>query len=158
MVKKTASAIVVFGCLAATTLAFAWSGECVRVPDGDDVVVRHDGREFRIRLYGIDCPEFNQPYGDKAKEFAERMVLGKDVEVEVVDCDHVHRRLVAWVSVGGTSVNKELLREGLAWWYRKYAPGNKELEALEKEAREGRKGLWEQENPVAPWIWKHRKR
>jgi len=34
------------------------------------------------------------------------------------------------------------------WWYRKYAPENGVLEGLETEAREGRKGLWADPEPV----------
>ena len=36
----------------------------------------------------------------------------------------------------GTPVNHTLAEEGLCWWYRKYAPGNVELEKLEPVARE----------------------
>ncbi|MEI8015293.1 MAG: thermonuclease family protein [Nitrospira sp.] len=38
-------------------------------------------------------------------------------------------------------VNQELVKQGWCWWYRKYAPNNAELERLENEAREARKGL-----------------
>ena len=30
------------------------------------------------------------------------------------------------------------------------------LEGLEKEAREGRKGLWADPRPVTPWEWRKR--
>jgi endonuclease YncB( thermonuclease family) len=46
----------------------------------------------------------------------------------------------------GTNVNHELVKNGWCWWYRKYAPGNTVLEGLEKEAREGRRGLWVDSN------------
>jgi endonuclease YncB( thermonuclease family) len=36
-------------------------------------------------------------------------------------------------------------------WYRKHAPGHPVLEGLEKEAREERKGLWVDPEPVPPW-------
>ena len=42
----------------------------------------------------------------------------------------------------GTNVNHELVKAGWRWWYRKYALGNAELERLEKDAREAKKGLW----------------
>ena len=51
----------------------------------------------------------------------------------------------------GTHVNHELAKDGWCWWYRKYAPGDLDLEKLEKEAREGRKGLWADPQPVPPW-------
>ena len=41
---------------------------------------------------------------------------------------------------------------------RKYAPGDTELEGLEKEAREAKKGLWADPQPVPPWEWRKRGR
>jgi hypothetical protein len=38
-------------------------------------------------------------------------------------------------------LNQELVKQGRCWWYRTYAPGDTVLEGLEKEAREGRKGV-----------------
>jgi len=50
------------------------------------------------------------------------------------------------------------LRAGLAWWYRHYAPNDAELEALEAEARAGKRGLWVDTDtaapPVQPWAWR----
>jgi hypothetical protein len=47
---------------------------------------------------------------------------------------------------------------GMAWWYRKYAPGDAALEGLEKDAREARKGLWADLQPVPPWEGRKRSR
>jgi micrococcal nuclease len=46
-------------------------------------------------------------------------------------------------------------KDGCCWWYRKYALGDTVLEGLETEAREGRKGLWADPQPV-PWEWQKR--
>ena len=59
--------------------------------------------------------------------------------------------------VDSTNVNHTLVKEGWCWWYRKYAPGDTVLEGLEKEAREGRKGLWVDPHPMPPWEWRKRK-
>ena len=42
----------------------------------------------------------------------------------------------------------------MAWWYRKYAPKDAELERLETEAKQAKRGLWSQPNPVPPWSWR----
>ena len=52
----------------------------------------------------------------------------------------------------------KLIRCGWCWWYRKYAPGNTVLEMLESEAREERKGLWADPQPVPPWEWRKQRR
>ena len=54
----------------------------------------------------------------------------------------------------GTNVNYTLVKEGWWWWYRKYGPGATVLEGLEKEAREAKKGLWVDPQPVPPWEWR----
>lgn len=56
----------------------------------------------------------------------------------------------------GTNVNHTLVKGGWCWRYRKYAPGNAELEKLETEAREVRRGLWTDPHPVPPWEWRNR--
>jgi endonuclease YncB( thermonuclease family) len=54
----------------------------------------------------------------------------------------------------GLNLNQELVKQGWCWWYRKYAPGDTALEGLEKEAREAKKGLWADPQPVPPWEWR----
>ena len=44
--------------------------------------------------------------------------------------------------------NHSLVKHGWCWWYRKYAPGATVLEGLEKDAREAKKGLWADPQPV----------
>jgi endonuclease YncB( thermonuclease family) len=57
-----------------------------------------------------------------------------------------------------TSANHSLVKDGWCWWYRKYAPGDTVLEGLEKDAREAKKWLWADPQPVPPWEWRKRNR
>ena len=57
----------------------------------------------------------------------------------------------------GTNVNHELVKAGWCWWCRKYAPGDTELERLEAEARDAKKGLWADPAPIPPWEVRHPK-
>ena len=57
----------------------------------------------------------------------------------------------------GMNLNQELVKDGRCWWYRKYAPGDTVLEGLENEAREARKGLWADPDPMPPWEWRKKK-
>jgi hypothetical protein len=54
----------------------------------------------------------------------------------------------------GRSLNRELVRTGLAWWYRPYAPNDPTLAQLEAEARTAKRGLWADAQPVPPWQWR----
>jgi endonuclease YncB( thermonuclease family) len=51
-------------------------------------------------------------------------------------------------------LNQEMVGAGLCWWYRKYAPTNTILEQFEEKAREEKRGLWADTEPVRPWDWR----
>jgi len=72
--------------------------------------------------------------------------------------DKYKRTLGDVILADGTSVNQQLVKNGWCWWYRKYAPGDTVLEGLEKEAREARRGLWTDPQPVPPWVYRKARR
>ena len=133
-----------------------FSGRVVGVSDGDTIKVLHNGKAEKIRLHGIDCPEKGQPYGTKAKQFTSEMVFGREVVIRDygLDNNRFKRTLGEIVLPDGRVVNEELLRAGLAWWYRKYVPNRVDLAALEEEARNAKRGLWADPNPVPPWCYR----
>jgi endonuclease YncB( thermonuclease family) len=141
---------------AAPALAADFSGEVVGVLDGDTIEVLHNTHPERIRLSGIDCPEKGQAYGQRAKQTASGLVYGKDVTLLTHGLDKYGRTLAEVRLLDGTLVNHELVKEGWCWWYRKYASGDTVLEGLEKAAREAKKGLWADPQPVPPWEWRKR--
>jgi len=98
-------------------LAASFQGKVVSVSDGDTIKVLKDGKQVKIRLAAIDCPEKGQPYGQKAKRFTADMVAGKTVKVWETDTDR-YGRIVGFVFVGDKNLNKELLSAGLAWHYK----------------------------------------
>ena len=128
------------------------------VSDGDTLSAVVNGTPEQVRLTGIDCPEHDQPFGNEATHLTQHLALEKAVRVTELGRDKYHRLLGEVVLPNGRMLNRELVREGFCWWYRKYAPGDTVLEALEKAAREGRKGLWADPQPVPPWEWRKRSR
>ena len=58
----------------------------------------------------------------------------------------------------GMNLNQELVRQGVCWWYRKYAPEDTVLEGLEKDARDAKKGLWADLAPIPPWVYRKARR
>jgi endonuclease YncB( thermonuclease family) len=135
--------------------AFAdFSGRVVGVTDGDTITVLHNGRGEKIRLNGIDCPEKGQAYGNRAKQAASELVFGKDVTLQTHGKDKYGRTIADVLLPDGTNANHTLVKDGWCWWYRKYAPEDTVLEGLEQEAREAKKGLWADPQPVPPWEWR----
>ena len=135
--------------------AFAgFIGPVVSVLDGNTIEVLHNTHPERIRLSGIDCPEHGQAFGTQAKPALSALVFGRDVILQTHGQDKYGRTLADVFLRDGTNVNHELVREGWCWWYRKYAPADTELERLEMEARDAKKGLWVDPHPVPPWVWR----
>ena len=66
-------------------------------------------------------------------------------------------RTVGMVFLDNLNVNNELVRQSMAWVYRKYTD-NEILYELEAQAKTRRIGLWADETPIAPWDWRRGKR
>ncbi len=124
-----------------------------RVVDGDTISVELDGSEDveSVRYIGIDTPETVKPgtpvecYGKQASELNVELVAGQAVELEF-DRERRDRygRLLAYVFVGETLVNAELLREGAARTL-EIEPNTSRAEQfarLEQEAGDAGRGLW----------------
>jgi len=154
-VALTLSSTAIFIALPASAQEQPFVGQVVAVTDGDTIKVMHLGKPTTIRLDAIDCPESGQAFGTKAKEFTAGLCFRKDVTVTPHKLDK-YRRTIADVTLpDGHSLNTELVKSGFAWWYRKYAPSNSELEQLEKQARESKIGLWQEKDPLSPWDFRH---
>jgi micrococcal nuclease len=134
----------------------AWQGKVVGVSDGDTITVMHDGKGEKIRIYGVDCPEGHQDFGSKAKQFTSDMVFGKMVDVKRMDSDR-YGRTVGVVTVAGKSINEELLKSGMAWFFTKYCKESfcEQWKQSEERARKGKVGLWSMPSPIPPWEFRH---
>jgi endonuclease YncB( thermonuclease family) len=134
-------------------MAADFKGEVIKVLDGDTIEVLHEKKPERIRLYGIDCPEKGQPFGQKAKQATSSLLFGKEVRIESHGRDK-HRRTLGTVFEGDLNVNQELVKEGWCWWFRKFVPKDQTLKPFEQAAKEAKKGLWAHPNPVPPWLYR----
>lgn len=120
-----------------------------QVIDGDTISL---GNGEKVRLIGVDTPETKHPqkpverFGKEAYLFTKRMVEGKEVRLEY-DWQRKDRygRLLAYVYlIDGAFLNAEIIKQGYGFAYTKYPfKYLDEFKRYEKEAREQRKGLWE---------------
>ena len=131
----------------------------VVVVDGHTLAVLDSSNtQHKIRLAGIDCPERKQPWGQRAKQALSDYVFNNQVTVEWDKVDR-YGRTVGKILTDDRDVNLALVRDGMCWWYRKYAgeqsPVDRGLyEAAETAARDKRRGLWTDPDPVPPWEWR----
>jgi endonuclease YncB( thermonuclease family) len=132
-----------------------FTGRVVSVLDGDSLLVLRDGRQVEVRLYGVDAPEGGQAFGSVAKRFLSNLVFGKTVVVEVRDIDR-YKRSVSRLTVDGADVSLDIIRAGFGWHYTQYS-SDARYAAAEQEARAARRGLWQDNAPIAPWNYRQRR-
>ena len=137
------------------SIVCAQTGKVVRVLDGDTLsLLTAENEQIRVRLLEIDAPEKNQAFGNKSKQALISMCAGKKAELKGTSKDRYGRTL-AHVYCDGQYVNKELVKQGMAWVYRRYSK-DPSMITEENEARESKRGLWRDPNPVPPWEFRRR--
>jgi endonuclease YncB( thermonuclease family) len=131
-----------------------FTGRVVGVHDGDTITVLRDRTPVKVRLFGIDSPEMGQAFGSRARIVTSELAFGKVVAVQPRQKDRYGRTVADVILPNGQILGHELLRRGMAWWYRRYARTDPTLARLEAEARAAKVGLWSQSDPTPPWEWR----
>lgn len=125
-------------------------GGIAKINDGDSITL---GAE-RIRLLGIDAPEYGQECrrngaayacGRQAREALARLVAGHDISCSGWERDR-YGRLLAVCKAGGVELNRNMVEQGWAVAYGDY-------EDAERAARQRLAGLWAGEFE-RPRIWR----
>ena len=133
------------------------TGKVVSVHDGDTVtLLDSENVKHKVRLSGIDAPELGQDFGKRSKQALADKVADKQVTVETHGKDRYGRTL-GTIFVDGKDINLEMVAEGMAWWYKRYAPKDTALEKAESAARADKLGLWAGK-PVEPWEWRRQEK
>ena len=126
------------------------AAQVLEVTDGDTIEVRLGGRAEDVRYIGIDTPEVDpsigvECFGPEASRLNRRLVA--DRRVRLVFDDELrdrYGRLLAYVYVGKTLINAEIVRRGHARTLT--IPPNTDraalLARLERSAGRSGRGLW----------------
>ncbi len=145
----TVVTVILFLCSA--SYGFAFSGKCIRVADGDTIVVLTGNDKIKVRLYGVDCPETDQRYGKKAKLFTSKHVLDRTLRIERKGKSY--NRIVGIVNAKDFCLNSSLLKSGYAWHSTKYCKASfcQSWKSIELAAKRTFVGLWSDPDPIPPW-------
>ena len=176
LVSKRMIKQVVLLLVALVSAAFGWQqhkggsstsyiGQVVGVSDGDTITELDDGQQsHKIRFAFIDAPEKKQAFGMRAKQALSDLVYLKTVKVDVQDTDRYGRSVAQiWLTPEGEAsvdVNLAQVKAGFAWHYIQYARKGQTSDAFdayqaaEQDARENRRGLWQDAAPVEPWLYR----
>ena len=136
------------------------SGTVTGVHDGDTLTLSTGNNLEQVRLQGIDAPELAQPFGDEARLLLSKQTLHQAVRVAYTQRDHYDRILGKVIRQDCTDVNLQLLNQGMAWFYKAYAcdlerPRRLLYAAAESQASQEHRGLWSQNHPLAPWVFRN---
>jgi micrococcal nuclease len=133
--------------------SFVFKAVVVGVDDGDTLTVRRNKARFTMNVAAVDAPELDQPYGQEAKRMAAALVKNQVVTIRVYGTERKGRLTGEVWFRDKRNLARELVKAGLAW----VKPGAvvaAELTLLEANAKEVRRGIWANEEPVAPWEWR----
>lgn len=129
------------------------AGKVISVIDGNTVEVLTEANEVvLVILADIDSPELTQEFGNEAKEYLEKISLKKNVIVEFRGKDRKGNNLGILLIKGKTDARVALLQQGLAWTSERNP--NPALETHRTSAQAEGKGLWKNDNPTPPWIYR----
>ena len=126
----------------------------VRIIDGDTIDATYKDSTYRLRLCGIDAPEYGQDFYAEAKDALSKLIANQDIVIDY-NGEDLHGRTVGVIyrNADCLNINREMVREGMAWNYIDYS-SDKELPKLENEAREKHLGLWSLFHFLEPWEYR----
>lgn len=105
-----------------------------RIVDGDTIVVK----KTQIRLFGIDAPELDHPFGQKAKWALVGLCKGQAVRAEILERDTHGRTVAKCFLPDGRDLSSEMVKLGLAIDWPKFSGG----EYSYLEVADARKKMW----------------
>ncbi len=154
---KTFAAFTVLLCLPLLAHAATLQAQVIEVESGNTLVVTSKKRALRIRLKAVAPPEVNQPFSEAAREHLKTLVIDKVVALEYTHLEdgYLHARVI----LNGIDIGSQMLRDGVAWYDHAGDFGLKEVDRnlsaqWEQAARNEKRGLWQEQSPVAPWEYR----
>ncbi len=147
-----AAAVAVLAAAASGDAPALQKGRVEWVSDGDTITVRIGETKEKVRMVGIDTPELDdanpwwRALAERARDHARSRLLGRTVvlEPDAIGADRdKYGRLLRYVILDGEDVNEEMIREGYARAYTRFAFGRAtRYREAEKAARAAKIGRW----------------
>ena len=92
-----------------------------KVLDGDTFTLSGESR--RIRVWGLDAPEWNHQGGSTATLNLRGLISGKHLRCAVLDIDRYGRLVAQCLLPDGRDIAAEMIRSGAATEYCRYSDG-----------------------------------
>lgn len=124
----------------------------IQVIDGDSVRIIKNGKVINVRLAHIDAPELKQNYGLHAKEYLQQRLINSNFTITYTG-KGIYGRPLGIIYIGEENINLSLVKNGLAWHYKKYSK-LMIYSNYQDIARKNRKGLWCEGITLEPWNYR----
>jgi len=89
--------------------------------DGDTFTLSGESR--RIRVWGLDAPEWNHQGGSTATSTLRSLISGKHMRCAILDIDRYGRLVAQCILPNGRDIAEEMIRSGAATEYCRYSGG-----------------------------------
>jgi len=129
----------------------SYTGSIIRVIDGDTFVFQTEEGSLKVRMFGTDSPERDQPFSKESSDFL-KQYLNKEATLKATGVDRYSRTLGV-LYINGQDINLLSIKGGYAWHFKRYSSDIQYAQA-EEYARKYKIGLWALPNPVPPWDWR----
>lgn len=148
--EKIVKKIIIILLLAVTLNLFgeSFTGKCISVLKGDEVLIKKGRKKILVKLEGIDCPDKGEAYYISAKMFTKDMILDKVVSI-VSNTKIEGKKLEGKIIINNKDLGILLVRNGYAWHYT-IKSNSEMLKNAELYAKNNKLGLWKG-NKVSPY-------
>lgn len=146
------------------------------VIDGNNVICkRNNNEQLNVKLYQIDAPSLDQPYGKEAKQFLSSLILNNDQFIDIIRRDQQQILGIIYTTkitypkycderskncqplfYSFMYKNTTMIENGYAWFDNSFGD-NPEYQQSQEEAKKAKRGLWVAPNPIPPWEWRKQK-
>lgn len=157
LIQFTIYFIAIQAFITSAIAANAWSGMVSHVTDGDTLWIfpteqTNNATPRKIRIDGIDAPEFCQLYGEQSMLALKKLVNSKVVLVTRKRFDDYGRE-VSKISINKTDVGAWMVSQGHAWSYHyKFSAGPYRVE--EESAQRAKLGLFADVSAIEPRVFR----
>ncbi len=110
--------------------------------DGDTLLVSLEGAEEEVRLLGINAPEHDECFGDRAGEALSALLASGPLRLDLQGERDQYGRLLAYAYAGETFLNLALVEAGFALAMHEDHPRLAEFLAAGDAAFAGGRGMW----------------
>jgi endonuclease YncB( thermonuclease family) len=134
-----------------------YEADVLRIIDGDTIDVEHNYKVYRIRVKGIDAPESNQPFGWESHKFLHELIGNTSVYISTTSTGFYDREISQIFDNDFTDISNVMIQNGYAWADFENNKFDPEIKKMQDHAKKQKKGLWQDDNPIQPKIWRQHK-